>query len=252
MEKALKPTPLQVIAGIILILAECLQIIAPLFDQTFADNGISWEFARFIKGTSVDALYVIGFLILMLMARETPVRVALICGIVVEFIGIAFNYYIYTRIYEAGDITLAIYTLDVSHTIISCIFWIWVFSVIIRDKRMPDIGWIQILPISLVAALSISVFFLVDSYYALPGDNTIALFPFNDNFMYKLWFLYVIPVFRMIGYYFLATCKLFNKGYSDENAITGWKAYSPFCKWLAAAIIVPAVISSLTILVYNL
>lgn len=252
MKKTLKPTPLQIAAAILLAFSDLVVLIAPLFDQTFANNGISWELSSFIKRATNELLFLPGLLIIALLAKEKPVRVAMICGLVIELIGIILSYDVCTRITEAGEYSLGIYNLDVSRNIISCFIWVWILSVIIRDKKLTDVGWIQILPIILTVNMSVSIFFLVLSNYALPGSDTLMQFMFTDNFVYKLWFTFGTPVLHMIGYYYLATSELFNNKYSNENATSGWKAYSPFNKWMAAAFIVPVVIFSLTLLVYNL
>lgn len=253
MKQSIKPSSIQKVAGILLVIALCVQLASLLLNNVFRDNGFSFAMTFLYSNLTYTIIFFMGLSILAFLTKEKPVRFALIVGMIINIIDLAAGYYVCTKIEIArGEVTNDIYNLDIFHVIINTFVWVWLFSVILRGKSLSRMGWIQMLPIILIINLGLYVFGLVDSNIDYPGKDFMTENSFFANFVYRFWISYIMPFFRMIGFYFFATSELFNKQYSTESTNVGWKSYSPFNKWMVAALIAPIIIIPLTILVYNL
>ena len=229
-----KPRKLQTFAASLLVIS----FIRPLFTVigaiilTSIITDPSFEVLRMIESISPSIFYLIGIGLLIRLACNKAVRVAMIGAICLQLTSLLLTILLY-KFSMPVDVYNGMW-------FIIALAGVYCYSLVIRNSQLSSLnqGWISLLCV----LMTLTVLYSVDAVWMTSFSEAVDknyLSPY-DNFRFSgcaILFGLIVEILSAICIWKLARCEAFSGEFDVEHK----DDYSPLNKWMAMAIIAPFV-----------
>lgn len=245
MKRLLKPSWVQILAGVLFVIGSVIGMLSEGIFKTFMSNDVPFLTSVLASRYLSYVFFLFGYILLLIETRIKAIRISMMLAIGLVVMLSLIDYLIYSEYtefsglnYTAGRITNFVYNL----------LWVYIISILLQHKPLTNVGWLLMIAIVMIVHNGELLTAIVKDFLGFVKVD----FADFTGFPYSLWENFIMTnLMATIAYYYMATSEVFNRHrleYALE--VDTSKVFSPFNKWMLAAIVTPVVITASLTIVY--
>jgi len=245
MKRLLKPSWVQILAGVLLVIGAVMGMLENNIIETLMQNKVPFLTSVLVGENLSLALFLLGYILLLFETRIKAVRICMILSILSVLMLSLRGYLLYS---DYSDTKVFNHMAWMLSGMVYNFLVVYIISILLKHKPMTNTGWIHVIAIVMIINNGEGLTRIATQYVDFVKVN-LADF---EGFPYSLWVKFILTdILGTIAYYYMATSEVFHRHRLDYPLdVDASKVYSPFNKWMLAAVVVPVVIAASLTVVY--